>query len=317
MLKYFKHKLRKTFTSDIWNIGIVKISTEKLLSNPNLNQYQITWLPRKNRLSFYADPFAIYRNNQYYCLFEEMHHITKVGFISCAVLDDNLNLVNQFPAFHSKKHLSYPALIEGNKGEIYAYPENYKEKSLTLYEISDLSSEWKKIAMLDEGRSIVDATIVYKEGLYWKFYTLRNKINPNDSPSANAMTHLYLSFSDSLTGNWTEHPANPIKSDISSARCAGRIFSFKGNLYRPAQNSTDTYGGSVKIFRIDKLTKEEYQEGLVSEIFPVKPYSKGLHTASLCIGDESLVFIDGKKNVINLLKPWYNLCRRVRRIIKL
>jgi hypothetical protein len=63
------------------------------------------------------------------------------------------------------------------------------------------------------------------------------------------------------TGNWDEHPQNPIKSDRSNlTRCAGRVIRYNNNLIRFAQNGLPAYGTDVRAFEVVKLNREEYQE---------------------------------------------------------
>src|SRR5690606_5385751 len=105
---------------------------------------------------------------------------------------------------------------------------------------------------------------------------------------------LYAWYADELTGPWMPHAGNPIKDDISSARPAGKPFFVDGELYRPAQDSSHTYGGSVVIHRVTKLTPEEFHEEAVMVVPPRGRYTKGLHTI-VPVGD--LILIDGKRHV--------------------
>src|SRR5213596_456309 len=55
-------------------------------------------------------------------------------------------------------------------------------------------------------------------------------------------------------GPWRPHPGNPVKVDVRSSRPAGGPFLFGGNLYRPAQDCSRTYGGGITINRVTHLS---------------------------------------------------------------
>ena len=61
---------------------------------------------------------------------------------------------------------------------------------------------------------------------------------------------------------------NPVVSDVRCARPAGKLFVHKGQLFRPAQDGSRGYGGSVAIRRVDSLTTASYAESPVNRIDP-------------------------------------------------
>jgi hypothetical protein len=80
-------------------------------------------------------------------------------------------------------------------------------------------------------------------------------------------------------GPWTPHRQNPIKSDVRSARPAGRIFERRGQFYRPAQDCSARYGYAVSINHILQLNPDTYQEAEVDKILPDwGPNVVGVHT---------------------------------------
>jgi hypothetical protein len=105
---------------------------------------------------------------------------------------------------------------------------------------------------------------------------------------------LYIWHAPDLLGPWEPHAANPVKVDLGSARPAGTPFAYRGDLYRPAQDCSRTYGGRVVINRILRLTPTDFQEELIAYVEPItdSPYVAGLHTLS-SFGD--LTLIDGKR----------------------
>jgi hypothetical protein len=49
---------------------------------------------------------------------------------------------------------------------------------------------------------------------------------------------------------------------------AGRIFSQNNRWYRPAQDGTNGYGGSVNIYEIIRISPTDYKEKLISSVKP-------------------------------------------------
>ena len=87
---------------------------------------------------------------------------------------------------------------------------------------------------------------------------------------------------------------NPVKFDVHSSRPAGTPFWHNGSLYRPAQDSSRTYGGAIVINRITKLTLDEFQEETAIHLDPFRHtrYPDGWHTLSAA---GSITVLDGKR----------------------
>src|SRR5437899_1038840 len=105
----------------------------------------------------------------------------------------------------------------------------------------------------------VDSTILQHDGLWWLWCT-----NAEDEPDSK----LLLWYAFDLFGPWRPHPGNPVKVDVRSSRPAGRPFLFEGDLYRPAQDCSRTYGGAITISRVTRLSLTEFCEEPVVHIEP-------------------------------------------------
>jgi len=88
------------------------------------------------------------------------------------------------------------------------------------------------------------------------------------------------------------HPMNPIVSDSSQARPAGRIFKIDGKLYRPSQNSAKWYGHSMKINEIEVLTTTNYREIVKQSILP--NWGKDIISTHTINHEKNLTVIDAK-----------------------
>jgi len=298
--KSLRKNLSKLFYREVWNIGIAKCNIADFLQFPN---QKIHWLHHLRCRLFRADPFGfISKNGEKNILFEYYDHFLRKGEIRAATLDDNLKITKEKIILQQGHHLSYPYIFSDGKQK-FALVESYKAQKMTLYEVSDDAS-LTKVKDFFEGMKIVDQSIVKHNGKWWLFFTQDDHGNEK----------LYLASADNLEGEWKMHPQNPIKNDMTSARCGGEIFSHNGDLFRPSQNCSKTYGGSVVINKITALDEENFSEKEEIEIFPnqLGQCPDGLHhIASL---GENLTLIDGKRKIFMPHKPVISLLRNLRRI---
>ena len=283
-------QLRAIILREQWHIGIVRAPIQSFIE-PN-HVPPVEWLPGPPRTRFFADPFAIRRGAELTILFEDFDQIENSGHISAMhSIDGGLSFTPPTPvrgsAFDTAKHKSYPYLFEYG-GEIFCVPETCGTNEINLYRAAQFPWQWERAGTILTGISAVDPTVFLHDGSWWMFFTLGG---------SGSNIKLYLAFASDLLGPWSLHPANPVKTDISSARPGGTPFLHEGVLYRPAQNSSSTYGGSLVIHQVEKLTRTEYQERFVCNVTPQHHgrYSGGFHTLAAA-GDVCVV--DGKRYVV-------------------
>lgn len=213
---------------------------------------------------------------------EEYDFRSGKGAISYLELSDRLmspEVVIDLPV-----HASYPYIFE-YRGEVYCIPETYQAREICLYKATEFPRGWVKEATLITGFPGVDSTVFPFGGRWWLMCTHHDR---------GAFDRLYVWYAPDLLGPWEPHAANPVKHDLRSARPAGTPFVYEGELYRPAQDCSRTYGGRVVISRIMQLTPDHFKEEPVAYVEPrrASPYVEGLHTVST-LGD--LTLIDGKR----------------------
>lgn len=286
---YLWEQLRSLVIREQWHVGIVRAPIHSFLDGRDGKP--VEWLPDPERTRFYADPFILKRGDEISILFEDFDQITRKGHISAVVsTDGGRSFTSPVRVLgtptRDSPHASYPYLFE-HHGEIYCLPEMFEANQLVLYRAAEFPWRWEHAATLLEGLPVVDPTIFQHDGSWWLFHTLGG---------AASNLKLYLASAPELFGPWTPHPANPIKTDFRGARPAGTPFVHEGILYRPAQDSTHTYGGAVVIQRVEKLTSTEYRESEVCRIDPKHHgrFSRGFHTIAAS-GD--LCVVDGKRYV--------------------
>ncbi len=293
-------KINRLFYFENWKIGILEFPIYEILRiNP-----QVSWIETGEVLKFLADPFGFEIDGQKYVIFEDYCHLKKMGRIGIAPLNSNLTLGKRLIVLDDKKHLSYPFVIN-HAGRIFVVCESYKSGKLSLYEIDKTDLTVKKIRDIFTDKKIVDPTIIHYNDKFWMFYTIGDECN----------SKLYIAYADSLFDEFKEHAKNPVKNELSSSRSAGTPFMFENELYRPAQNCSKSYGGSIVINRITKLTEQEFSEEFVKEIMPDAQNFNclGLHTLS---SFGNLTLIDGKFKNFALYRPLLSLLRNLVRILK-
>jgi hypothetical protein len=157
-------------------------------------------------------------------------------------------------------HLSYPFLFEEN-GEIYMIPETKGNRTVELYRATNFPTQWTLETILLSDIYAVDATIQKIGVKYWMFVGISNGRYSN-------CDELGIFFSDALKGPWTPHPANPVVSNVRSARPAGALFYDQGRLIRPSQDCAKAYGYATVFSEVLTLTETEYEERPIARLDP-------------------------------------------------
>ena len=139
--------------------------------------------------------------------------------------------------------------------------------------------------MLFENVAACDATLHVHDDRWWMFVSIRDD-------GFRGSDELFLFYAGGPLGPWTAHPRNPIKSDVRSARPAGRLFYRGDRLIRPAQDCSETYGGALLLCEVLELTPTSYREAVVKRLGPGwLTGNRGFHTLSF---SKRLEVIDGK-----------------------
>jgi len=281
-----KRQVEGLLFSEDWNVGIVRSSVAAFLKSSFRPRVQ--WLAATKDNTFRADPFVqSIGPNDKKLLMEEFDYVADRGVIMETDLDQTgAAKSSPRPAIDNRMHMSYPYLIE-HKGQVYCVPESWQSRRVSLYVLDGEQRQWRLVRPIIEDFAAVDSTILQHDGLWWLWCT-----NAEDEPDSK----LLLWYACDLLGPWRPHPANPVKVDARSSRPAGRPFLSEGNLYRPAQDCSRTYGGAITINRITRLSLTEFCEEPVVHIEPWdRRYRSGIHTL---VGDGSLTVLDGKRMVI-------------------
>lgn len=265
--------LKRKFRIGYWNVGIIENSIEDIMEG---KMYNIRWVKHHYKDRFWADPF-LYKHDEenYYILVEELIFTRGKGTIVLLTVNKKtMKLVARKEVFEDDNHLSYPNYENGT-----VVSENYKSGGLYRFYINE--NPVRKELILNV--PLIDPTFVEYDGKKWLFATTKKEV---DDPNRK------LSIFVEKDGKFIPHKKNPVKVDIHTARPGGKFFEYKGNLYRPAQNSEHIYGEDIRIMKILRLDEEDFQEEQVMTISShnLDRYNLGLHTFN--VGD-GFVVVDG------------------------
>jgi len=291
------------FRPESWNVGLVKHPIHEIgLNNITLRPEDIIWLRIFEKSNYLADPAGFIEDNKLHILVEDYNYSKCKANISEIIWDPPRNSFSApIRIIEGKKHLSYPFIVEYQK-VIYCLPESYQDSNVGLYRRNFSEEAFIEDHVLLDNVDAIDPTLFFFDNKWWLFFTSREF----------SRSHLYIYYSDTLTGRYESHRKNPVKMDVRSSRPAGTPFVHEGILYRPAQDCSHTYGGRVAVNKIVRLTPCEFEEFPIHYVGPVPGtrHSRGLHTLS-SVGNYTL--IDGKRFHFN----WYHFINRLRNKVRI
>ena len=234
---------------------------------------------------YYADPFLIERAGRAFLFFEDYLYKARRGVIACAELKADGSVTPARTVLDMPYHLSYPFVFE-HEGSVYMIPESASNKSVDLYRATSFPDTWEHVKSLQTGVRAYDVTLYVRDGVYWFFANIVERGTASSD-------ELFLFSADSLTGDWTPHPMNPVVSDVRRSRPAGKLFERDGRLLRPSQDCSLSYGGAMQLNEVLVLSKTHYEERPVSRIDPDwAPDLVGTHTINT---SERFETMDGRR----------------------
>lgn len=263
-----------------WNIGILHQPISSFLNEEGYNT-SVQWLPPPAAGQYRADPFGYMSNGQLQVLHERFDQVEGRARIARLRPRQDNNLKRSWTMLDVGQHLSYPYVVE-HEGTTYVIPEQAALGRVDLYKVVADNADLERVGCLLE-EPLLDPTLFHHEGRWWLFGT--------KPPLTNV--ELFIYCSSSFSGPYQPHLLNPVKADIRSARPGGTPFVHAGELWRPAQDSSITYGGRISLNRVLELTPTSFAEETVKHIEPLRGrWSRGLHTISAAGG---LTLVDGKR----------------------
>lgn len=295
-----KQGWKQLFFTDYWNIGIVRAPIQEFLNAEK--KHIIHWFPNLPKTRFMADPFGLYFKDQLHILYEDLKFEDGIGKTASCLYDEGEFKQNNI-VIDEEYHMSYPFLFEKDD-EFYCIPETSQANQVRLYKALVFPTKWELKKVLIEDYAGIDSTIFKHEDTWFLFST-----NKRSGHRYNLNIH----HSTSIFGPWREHPKNPVKTDIRSARPAGTLFEYNGAIYRPSMDYSERIEGRIIINKILTLTVRDFKEEVHNSIDPFKDsyFSDKVHTLSQ-VGSYTLV--DGAKELF-IFNNFHAFKYKVKRII--
>lgn len=297
-VSFLREALRYLFREEDWAIQVHERTMRETLSaiESGVPLEPADWIRRPDKRGYWADPFVLEHEGQRYLLLEDFDHCLGRGTVRILRLSEAGRVGSPAHDLPIEGHASYPSIVE-HDGRIYCVPETIERREIALFEAVEFPADWREVAVLLEDVEAADPTLFEYGDLWWLFYSDAER-DPD--------RELFAWYARDLLGEWRSHLRNPIKIDVRSARPAGPPIAIDGELYRPSQDCSRTYGGAVVLNRVDRLTPTEFEEEVVGVLAPDPdgPYPDGLHT--LGVHPNSTV-IDAKRFVFVPCAVWRRL----------
>jgi hypothetical protein len=239
-------------------------------------------VPPKDR--FWADPQVIWKDGKYFIFIEELLYQNHKGHLAVIEMDSQGSWKEPVPVLETGYHLSYPFVFEHNQ-KYYMVPETGANRTIDLYECVEFPTRWKFKLTLMENVTAKDTTLFFRDGKWWLFTGI------TENPGAAPEVELFLYYADDLfSTDWKAHPLNPLVSDVTNARPAGRLFVQDGKVYRPSQDCSRNYGYGFNINEILCLSETDYLEKKVAAVKP--NWDNQLIATHTCTRADGLFIID-------------------------
>jgi len=298
LVNKIRFHFQELFKPEDWNVGISDVNISSFVSHFGDNKHQ--WLPKPPKGRYYADPFTFMVDDDLHIVFEDYDYRSRRGKIS-KIKYSNRKFGKIESALDEDFHLSYPYIFEID-GEYYCVPESADAGQIRLYKYMRGSGKFQFIKILLDKFPGVDPTIFSYRDKWWLFATRKDSSN----------TDLHAFYSDTFDGPYRPHLNNPVKVDIRSARPAGNLFIMNGELIRPAQDCSQTYGSRIALNKIVKLTETEFREEIIKFIGPIngEVYNDGFHTLA---STGTYTIFDGKRFKFDNYNFWYKLKKKLGR----
>lgn len=262
-----------------------------------------------NPIKIEADPFLFVFKDRLYLFYEDQTYFNKGGNINMTSTDDLKHWTKPISILNDEgTHFSFPYVFEDN-GSVYMIPETGWSGTIRLYKAADDTlTKFYFVRNLFERKKrpegvifdYADNVLYKKDGVYYLFTSLLDDKG----------YYLQLYTSHSLEGPYELHPATPLQYNKKYGRNGGSLIERGNQLFRVAQDCSETYGGDIHLMEITELSPSKYSERIYAEYLMRKDlpfYKQGGHQLNFAeFKGYIIVATDAKKDrCFYLLKPWY------------
>lgn len=201
-----------------------------------------------NRFS-YADPFVFEYEGKTAVFVELMDK--KYGWGTIGVFEIIDGKIQPFKEIiREKNHMSFPNVFIHN-GVVYMIPETYGANDVHMYRCVDFPYSWEKTNPLIEGVKLVDHSLIELDK---ETYIVSYDLDSNSSRC--------------FVLNWNRMKLEEFypEGDYCKERPGGTFFYENVDLKRVIQDCRNTYGDYLKIYFVNKLNREVFDEKFEKEI---------------------------------------------------
>ena len=288
-------KLVKKLSANCWALGFVRGGMDAVMNSDHL---ECDWV-KMPKDCWMADPFILdVMDSEILLLVEEMPYRVHKGIITLLHIDrKSMEITSCKVLLEISTHLSFPAIWRKD-GHIYVYPESAKSGKLDMYEYLP------EIEELTFVQTICDDVV-------WDSYVTEAFGEPLMFTAAKDDYHLNIYPWNEMKKRFVSNIVVP--SEKPNSRMGGAVFEYKGAYYYPAQNCSETYGGSIDIKKINYLNSKFNFEVIKNIKSPNHKYSLGLHTLNEYKG---IVVIDVKGYRYGKIGAFLNKLSTLKKYIK-
>jgi methionyl-tRNA formyltransferase len=268
LLKWFNHRLQFYYSKYIqkapyWQSFARHKNQIIAFQPPSINQFTADIFPVSNANVVLAEVFSF-----------------NIGKAKIGLYNKNGNFI-RYLSLNPNLHFSFPFTIY-HEGKNWLLPECPTQSQLKIYALNVAFEIEEEHVILNQ--NLCDAILFH----FHETWFLIGTEHPYQQQN------LKIFYADSLLGNYKPHFLQPVKMDVTSARNAGRIFYKNGKWIRPVMDNVKEYGGRLRFFEIEKLSKTEFKESEVSASKIVENFDiDRVHTFHI---EEDSVYFDKKKS---------------------
>lgn len=223
---------------------------------------------------WYADPMLIDCNDKTYMFYEAV--VNGKGHLEVVTVNDDCSVSEPTVILRDDCHYSYPFVFSYDN-EWYMIPESSAASEVRLYKAAEFPYRWEMCDVIMHERAVDTTVFESNQGLIMLTYI----IDPNGTERVTPQAFTL----DITNGKTALKKLDWQNFDCLKVRGAGGFFTDSGNVYRPAQLSSDhKYGNGVAFYEAD-LGNGRYSETPVAQMLPDSviysgSYFDGLHTYS-------------------------------------
>jgi hypothetical protein len=230
------------FIRKAWKVASVELELDSIDDLPVELSDRSRWkvVPMPRRYQFLADPFPHPRGG---VLVEALKNGEGQGEIVHFENGEARTLCT------GTGHFSYPATVQV-AGEWFMLPEVSEWSVPKIYRLTDSGAEFAGELDIEGSRHIIDGTLHVQGDTVYLF--------GNDVSEGSSVLRLWTA--PSLFGQFTEHPASPIRISPAGSRMAGNLLQIGNRLYRLGQDGSRGYGKGILAFEVTCLSSSDYAE---------------------------------------------------------